>query len=234
MDVDAAFLDLAVPYTADVELLAYRFGSRGHDIDRIGQAAQLLFERQPESLPALCTHLDRRFRDGTEQAGDGVAFVAHRRIGKGEPRRLVVTEPVQRQGQAVAIDGFAAQRALGERSDFIPDLGPDVLEPRAERRRVLVAENLHIGVVIEQAEIRPPGHEHGKFRRQHEADDRPQRLGPGVEVAERRSRPVGAADQFTRAAAAAQERSGAFARLRDDIGSQTSLLRPDAVARRLT
>ena len=64
-----------------------------------------------------------------------------------------------------------------------------------ERARVLGAEDLGVGVVVEEAQILAPRHEHREPGLQQEADDGSQRLRPGFRRSERRGGPVVSAHQ---------------------------------------
>ena len=69
---------------------------------------------------------------------------------------------------------------LHDGHEIVPDLGPDIEERAAERFGVLTSEDLGIGVVVDQSACRPPDHEHGLVRAQHNGDQRAQRHGPAL------------------------------------------------------
>ncbi len=71
-----------------------------------------------------------------------------------------------------------------------PDLRPDVAEARAERRGMLVAQDLRVGVVVEEDEVGPERHEHREARAQDQAQRRPQARRPALRPPERRAGPV--------------------------------------------
>ena len=73
----------------------------------------------------LGPELLRRLRDGAEHAGDLAAFIAHGRIGEGEPGLLVVAAPVHQQRQVLAVDRDSRHRRVDQTGDVRPDLRPD-------------------------------------------------------------------------------------------------------------
>ena len=150
-------------------------------------------------------HPLRRLGASAEHAGDPAVVAANRRVRKREPRLLVVAPAVHHERQILAIGGLARHRGVDERADVGPDLGPDVVEPAAECARMLRAEDLGVRIVVEKAEVLPPGDEHRKPRLQKQADDGSQRMRPLVRVPERRARPVVVAHQRADAAAPLQE-----------------------------
>jgi hypothetical protein len=81
-----------------------------------------------------------------------------------------VALPAHGERQVFEVGRFAGERPVDERADVGPDLRPDVVEATAERRRVLGAQELGIGLVVEEAEFRPPGDEHREFGVEHQAD----------------------------------------------------------------
>ena len=153
-------------------------------------------------------HLLRRFRARAEHAGDLAAFVADGRIGEREPGLLVVALPVHDERKVLAVGGLTGHCRVDQRADVRPDLGPDVVEPLAQRTRVLGAEDFRVGVVVEEAQLRAPRDEHRKPRLQQQADHRAQRLRPGFGRAERRGGPVVRTHQRADASPAGQELEG--------------------------
>ena len=107
------------------------------------------------SASAFGQHLLRRLRDGAEHSGDLAALVADRRIGEREPGLLVVSLAVHDERQVLAIGGLPGHRRVDQRADVGPDLRPDVVEAPPERARMLGAEDLGVGVVVEEAELVP-------------------------------------------------------------------------------
>src|SRR4051812_25519118 len=56
------------------------------------------------------------------------------------------------------------------------------------------AEHLHVGIVVKEGRLRPPAHPHGMTGVEHQAGRRLQALRPALDRAERRARPIEAAD----------------------------------------
>ena len=90
-----------------------------------------------------------------EHSGDLAALVADRRIGEGEPGLLVVAFAVHYKRQVLAIGRMARHGGIDQGADVRPDLRPDVVEAPAQCARMLGAEDLRVGVVIEKAESSP-------------------------------------------------------------------------------
>ncbi len=79
------------------------------------------------------------------------------------------------------------------------------MEAGAERAGMFFAQNLRIGVVVEEAEFLAPCDEHGEAGFEQEADHRSQRLWPCRGISERRVGPIVAAHQRADLAAAGHE-----------------------------
>ena len=144
--------------------------------ERLGHAAlerlvQLAQPRLALAHRALGEHLLGRLRARAEHSRDFAAFVADRRVGEGEPGLLVVAFAVHEERQIFAVGRVPGHRRVDQRTDVGPDLRPDVVEAPAKRARMLGAENLGVGVVVEEAERVPPRNEHRKLRLEQEADD---------------------------------------------------------------
>ena len=140
--------------------------------------------------PRLGQDAAGRLRAGAVQAGDPAGLVAHRRVREGEPGRLVVAVPVHGQGHVLGPGRRAGERPVDQGPDLGPDLRPDVAEARAERRGMLVAQDLRVGVVVEEDEVGPERHEHREARAQDQAQRRPQARRPALRPPERRAGPV--------------------------------------------
>ncbi len=148
-------------------------------------------------------------RHSAEHPRDLAGFVAHGGIGEGEPGLLVIAAAVHQQRQVLAVGRVASHGGLDQGRDVVPDFAPDVVEARAQGGRVLGAQDLRIGVIVEEAELRTPGDEHRELGIQQEADDRTQRLWPIRRRTERRARPVVRPHERAHQAAPRQERQGA-------------------------
>ena len=183
----AAADQLQVGLVGDLEHVI-RAAQHGEDAGRLleqaHQALVLLF------AVAFRQHFAGHLDAGAIHAGHGAVLVAHRRVREAEPGVLVVAVAVHAQRQPVHVGGFALERAHDQRMDVVPDLTPDVVEAVTQRRGMLFAEDDRVGVVVQEAQLRPPGHEHRELRVEHQADRGAQRLGPGTRMPERGMRPV--------------------------------------------
>ncbi|NIK09012.1 hypothetical protein FHY11_002522 [Xanthomonas arboricola] len=77
------------------------------------------------------------------------------------------------------------------RVGFLPHLGHRL----AQRLRMTLAHRLHVYVVVEQAQLRPPQHRTEQGGIEHHRQRRAQRLRPGLGRAHRRGRPIVGAHQ---------------------------------------
>jgi hypothetical protein len=154
------------------------------------QRAQRVRHRQFECGAALGLNAVRRLDDGAIHAGDAAVAVVQRRIREREPRLLAKAVTLHRERQVFEVRGFVGQRAVDDGHEVGPDLGPDLLERRAERGRMLGAEDRGVGVVVQEAQVRSPGDEH----RERGADGHRHGGGqfgrPGFRRTERRRVPV--------------------------------------------
>ncbi len=156
-----------------------------------------------------------------EHAGHSAGLIAHRRIGESEPGLLLVAAPLQHQRQIFAIGRLARQSRVDQRDDVGPDLRPDVLEAGAQGGRMLDAEALRIGVVVEEAELGSPRDEHGELGIEQQSHHRAQRLRPALRRSERGCRPVVRAHQRADGAAPGQERQiRRGAAIEDDVAQE--------------
>lgn len=148
-----------------------------------GDEAGRLLEQRHQALVfllavALGQHLPGSLDAGAVHAGHHAALVAHRRIREGEPGLLVEAVAVHQERQLFPIGALALQRTLDDGPDVVPDLAPDRLEGRSERRWMLFAQDVDIRVVVQETKFFAPGHEHRELRVQHQRHDRAQRLRP--------------------------------------------------------
>ncbi len=178
-----------------------------------GDEARRLLEEPPLAIRLLLQsgfrqHLGGGLGAGAEHSRDMAAFVPDRRIGEGEPGLLLESAAVHEQRQVLLVGALPLQGGLHERRDVGPDLRPDLAKAGPQGVRVLRAEDLGIGIVVEEAELVAPGHEHGKLRRQHQPRNGTQGLRPGLRRAERGGGPVLSPDQRGHAAAALEEGQG--------------------------
>ena len=165
-----------------------------------GKQAWRLFEQRQQPLHLRQPRLLRGdvrggLGAGAVHAGDVALLVDHRRVGEREPGGFLVALALHGQRQVFHVDRLAGHRARGERADVVPDLRPDLLERPPDRGRVLGAQDLGVGIVVEEAQRRPPGHEHRELRSQQQADHAAQRLRPSFRRSQRRLAPVVVAHQ---------------------------------------
>src|SRR6185437_16797328 len=69
------------------------------------------------------------------------------------------------------------------RADRVPDLAPHLTPGHAEGR-VLVAQQRHVSVVVKEAQLRTPPHDHGEPRGEADAAGGAQAGGPVTRIAE--------------------------------------------------
>ena len=169
-------------------------------------AAQLL---DVGAQAPLVLHLAGDVGGDVEEAADRAGFIADRSVGERPVRLFRIAVAQHRQRHVLAPGRGAGHRAVDPRPDVGPDIRPDRLQRLAERTRLLAAEHRRVGVVVEQREFRPPAQAHREARIQHQAQGRTQRLGPVLDGAERRGRPVEHGDFARHRATRRQEIEGA-------------------------
>ena len=64
-------------------------------------------------------------------------------------RHIVAAMPVQHQSDVIHMCGFAVTRAVYLIFDFRPDVGPDITNGLANRRRMTPGKNWHVGIIVE-------------------------------------------------------------------------------------
>jgi hypothetical protein len=105
-------------------------------------------------------------------------------------RLLRVSSALHDEGDVIHVDRLARIGLLDNRQEVCPNLVPDSEEVTTQGSRMLAREDLHIGIVVEQRALRPPGDEHGLVRPQHDPDKGFEALRPPFGRANRRRRPV--------------------------------------------
>ncbi len=125
------------------------------------------FEQRALAFPLLLLRLAPQdglggLHAGAENAGDPALGVDDRAIGEGEPGAF----PPALRGQVdlqVLEEALAALESLfDDRSDLVPDLGPDLQERPAQRLRMPAPEYWRIGVVVDEGAVGAPDQEHRK------------------------------------------------------------------------
>ena len=141
----------------------------------------------------------------TIHAGDRSLPVAHGGVGKREPGLLVVAFAIRDQRHVFPVAGDTLHGLLHDRMNIVPDLGPDIGKPCAECLRVLAAQDLGIGIVVEEFMFLAYGDKHGKLRVQCQIDGGPQPAWPGQRRTEACIAPVLQRDQLCNLASAIKE-----------------------------
>jgi hypothetical protein len=119
----------------------------------------------------------------------------HGAVGEGEERLLHLTEAHDLQAPVLEVHGLAAHHALEQRPDVALDLRPRPQHRLAECRRMLVAEDHAVGVVVDLEQVRSPADRLRDPLAHHHRRRRPEALRPPRHRTERRGRPVhGAAE----------------------------------------
>jgi hypothetical protein len=132
-----------------------------------------------DGLP-LGAHPRGRLRAGAEHAGHPSAFVAHRGVAEGESGLLRVAVAVHDEGDILHMRRLAGIGARQDRLDLVPDVGPELIERPAERRRVARPAHCRVAVVVEGRVLGPPHDQHGLLRDKRDADQRLERRRPGL------------------------------------------------------
>jgi hypothetical protein len=126
-----------------------------------------------------------------QDALDPSALAADGGVGEREEGLVEAPAPQQRH-RAVLQPGGAAAGAHPDhqRADRVPSLGEHVPRRGAERRGVLVGDQLDVGRVVDEDELRPPEEGDREARAEREGDRAAHRRGPAVHRPERRGAPV--------------------------------------------
>ena len=168
---------------------------------------------RPEA--AFGQHLPGGLQAGAVHPRDRAVLVVDRGVGEGGPRLLVEAAPPQDEGRAFVVRRVAAERRVHQRADAVPVLPPHGPQGAPQGVRVLGAEDVRVGVVVEEREVVLPAEEHRHPRLEDEVDGGAERGGPFVGMAERRSRPVVPAHAAAHLSTSDREGSeaGAFAQV---------------------
>ena len=167
----------------------HRAGPRDHVVlgRRVLEARQ-----QPCHQVAAATreHHRRRLHGDVEDALHLAVGAEHGGVGPGEPAVLDVPGALQRQQHLLAPGRLAAgAHLLQQRSDGAHRLGED-LGAAPTQRRVLVADQLGVGLVVEQHQLGPPQQGRGEPGAPDQAERGPQRRAPGRRRTQRARGPV--------------------------------------------
>ncbi len=166
-----------------VERLAGQLGGR---LQLRGQVAEAGEQLEAPVVLDLAGRLGRDVHD----AGDLAVVVADRGVGEREVGLLGVPVAVHDDRHVLEPDGLAGAGLREEGSEVVPRLSEDVPDRTTQRRGVLVADHLHVGLVVEHLQVRAPADDDGEAGLQRQLQRAAQRTGPGVGVPHRRRRPV--------------------------------------------
>lgn len=154
---------------------------------RPGHRPEPLQHREPPGGEHLVGGLD----GGVEDRHQGAGVVADRAVAEGEPGLLLEPVTGHRQGHVLVVGGSARQRALHERLDGGPDVGPHLGHRAAERVGVPPPEDRGVPVVVEHDELRSDHEQHGDARGQARGRRRQQGGRPLLDRTGGGRRPVG-------------------------------------------
>ena len=140
-----------------------------------------------------------RLDGGDQHAADARRrrLVGDRRVAHREVRILHLHAAAADAQQHVLGEhrlALAGQEIVMQRAELVLHLGPDFAKARAERFRVLRAEDRQVAVIVDDHELRPPAQRHGELRRHHRCDDELEAWRPRFARAEGRLRPIKSCD----------------------------------------
>ena len=182
------------PHAFDVDLDDAEVAVEEHEPfrDRVEDAAHAPFALAQRVLGRAPRPLGRDptgdVAASADEAGHPAGIFAHRRVGEG-PRLLRVALAADHEGDVVHVDGLAGIGSRDDGNEVGADLVPDVEEVATERVGVLGDQDLGVRVVVEERALRPPCDEHGLVGREHQVEERLERLRPALHRAERRLGP---------------------------------------------
>ena len=137
-----------------------------------------------------------RLADDAEDSADAAAFIWHGGIADVEVNGLRIAVPLDIKGTILGVDSLArVPNALKERAQIVPQLRPVFSGRTPERARMLVADRWRVSVIVKGDEFRSPEEHDLRGRGQDQADCGLQTLGPSIQRANWRVRPVAAPDQ---------------------------------------
>lgn len=168
------------------------YGKRAVGLGRaaIGALGHLLLQRSCGFAQAqLGIDLASRLDDGVHHRHHRAALVPHGAIAEGEVPLFLIPVAVDRQGEVLHEGGFTMERALGNRADHRPRLGPHLVK-RTPQRLGLEAKDGAERIVVKTGEPLAPHQAFGKVRGQHHLQREPQRRGPSVHGPQWVARPV--------------------------------------------
>ncbi len=203
----AARLYFGVGHLAHAEVPAQCLGSRGDGLDRVGEVAHPLIEREAEGLPPLSESTLCGVQGGEEDAVHPARLAPDRGEAVG-PERFgqsavaLHQEPLVLRHHALARLVDLARRSSERR---LPHGGPDLAHGPPEGPGVPSVQERPVGVVVEEAELRTPVDGADRPRVEAGEERRAEGLRPGQGIAERRRRPVATAHQRAHLAAAGEE-----------------------------
>ena len=172
----------------------------------LGQHPQSVALRRFGLAPgAFGEHLVGTLCARAEQPANRAAFVAYRRVGKCEMRLARPAGAIEHQLDVRHMHRLARRNLFDQGREVVAYFGPNVEKRPPEPGGMAVGHDRRVTIVVKQEVVASPPDEHRLVRRQHDSDQRLERLRPIVRGAERRHRPVSSADQRARLAAPGEE-----------------------------
>ena len=166
-----------------------------------------------QAVEPLRFGLARRFRQGffsgfhqhAVQPGHRPIRTIDRNARETEAGLLVRATGVQKERGAFQADSLPGKGLVDQRLDVGAHFGPCLVQGPAQRRRMTSPQDFQAGVVVQQAQLRPPGHKHRRSGTQHETGNGLERLRPVNRMTKPRGGPVVAAHRSSRRAAIPQK-----------------------------
>ena len=175
----AGGIDLAIADARRAQGLPGHGAGGLDDVDGVVQAFEGLAQLLVKSVAVLGQYVGRGLGEHAIDAGH-LPRMANRRQRDGKETPLALAVALELHQGVLQLGRFAGQHEVEIRTHALPQLGPDAGVRRAMRARVLVAQQVGIGVVVEQAQVVAHGQEHRKARCQDQVEDGAQAFGPGV------------------------------------------------------
>ena len=161
------------------------------DLVDVLHVGQTVGEPAEQRDAAAGDHLGGGLRRDVHHALDRAGGSADRRVGEGEVALLQEAAAVQGDGLVLDPGGSPpGHDRLHHRPDQVPGLREDLVRRPSEGARVLVGDQRHVRLVVDESELRSPEERDREARVGHDVDDAEQRLVPLRDVTERCGPPV--------------------------------------------